>query len=90
MLLQALMKATTMSHQPAVATLLLAKASPDMMDKSDPNGMTALEYAAQKCKLLPTVRPFVLNAEGNHFGETGERLIKLAIKFSKVFAGVRL
>ena len=49
----------------------------------------ALEFAAQKCKLLPTARPIVVNAEGNHFGETGRRLIQQAVKFAKLFAGVR-
>ena len=49
----------------------------------------ALEFAAQKCKMLPTSRPLALILDGNHFGETGQRLIKQALKFSKIFAGVR-
>ena len=46
----------------------------------------ALEYAAQKAKLPPTARPIVLNLEGNHFGETGRRLIRRAVQFGRVFA----
>ena len=49
----------------------------------------ALEYAAQRCKLLPTARPLVLNLEGNHFGEMGRRLVKQAVQFGKVFADAR-
>lgn len=41
-----LMKAVEMGHQSAVATLLLAKASPDTVDPSDKDGRTALELAA--------------------------------------------
>lgn len=47
----------------------------------------ALEYAGQKCKLHPALRPIRLNLEGNHFGEKGQRLIIQATKFAKVFGG---
>ena len=49
----------------------------------------ALEYAAQKCKPQSTSGPFLVNLEGNHFGDIGHRLIKGAVKFGKTFAGVR-
>lgn len=49
----------------------------------------ALEYAAQRCKLLPTGRPLLLSLEGNHFGEVGKRLIRQAVQFGKIFADVR-
>jgi hypothetical protein len=49
-----------------------------------------LEYAAQKCKVQQTSGPIIVNMEGNHFGDMGERLIKAAVKFGKIFAGVRL
>ena len=49
----------------------------------------ALEYAAQKCKLQQTSRPIVVNLEGNAFGKVGERLIENAVRFGKIFAGVR-
>ena len=49
-----------------------------------------LEFAAQKCKMLDqNARPIVINLEGNHFGETGQRLIKSSVRFGKIFAGVR-
>ena len=49
----------------------------------------ALEYAAQKCKVQQTSGPIIVNLEGNHFGDMGERLIKAAVKFGKIFMGVR-
>ena len=49
----------------------------------------ALEYASQKCKLHPASRPFTVSCEGNHFGETGVRLIQQAVKFTKIISGVR-
>lgn len=50
---------------------------------------TTFAYAAEKCKLRKagTVR---LRLEGNDFGEKGEKAIRNAVQFSKVFADVKL
>ena len=50
----------------------------------------ALTYAAEKCKLHKSAGPLLVRLEGNHFGDMGERLIKAAVKFGKIFAAVRL
>ena len=48
-----------------------------------------LEFAAQKCKLQATSGPVAIDCQGNAFNDHSRRLVKQAIQFGKIFAGVK-